>query len=259
MSLKGIKRGSPLKRAELFYGELREQLDHAIIAPGARLPSEPQLAHRYGLSRGTVRSALDQLEREGRIIRRQGHGTFVLESPAPDPEAEVFRHLLENLEAISRRTRARILNYRMVYTPSVALAYSSEFGRRALFIERVRTYRGTPFAQARHWIPERLAPLFTRRRLGNRTTAVAFEVAGIEVAGGERWIGAIAAHARLARTLAVPAGTALLQAQRFIRCAQGRMIEFQEVLYRPDLYRVRMAIEWREVEGSGKHWVVRGP
>jgi GntR family transcriptional regulator len=55
---------------------LREELRHEYIV-GGRLPSEPDLATQFGVSRGTVRHALAVLEREGVIIRRQGAGTYV--------------------------------------------------------------------------------------------------------------------------------------------------------------------------------------
>lgn len=55
---------------------LRAELRHEYIV-GGRLPSEPELAAQYGVSRGTVRQALAVLEREGVIIRRQGAGTYV--------------------------------------------------------------------------------------------------------------------------------------------------------------------------------------
>jgi GntR family transcriptional regulator len=55
---------------------LRQELRHEYIV-GGRLPSEPELAVQYGVSRGTVRQALAVLEREGAIIRRQGAGTYV--------------------------------------------------------------------------------------------------------------------------------------------------------------------------------------
>jgi GntR family transcriptional regulator len=70
----------PLERSETMAARvaksLREELRHEYIV-GGRLPSEPDLAAQYGVSRGTVRQALAVLEREGAIIRRQGDGTYV--------------------------------------------------------------------------------------------------------------------------------------------------------------------------------------
>lgn len=56
--------------------ELRRQLKSDYIT-GGKLPSEPEIAAQYGVSRGTIRQALTILEREGVILRRQGAGTFV--------------------------------------------------------------------------------------------------------------------------------------------------------------------------------------
>lgn len=70
----------PLQRPETMAARvansLREELRREYIV-GGRLPSEPELAAQYGVSRGTVRQALAVLEREGIIIRRQGAGTYV--------------------------------------------------------------------------------------------------------------------------------------------------------------------------------------
>jgi GntR family transcriptional regulator len=72
-----IDRTSPLP----FYFQLAELLEHEIASgnwgPGTRLPSEPDLCERYGLSRTTVRQALGRLEQRGLIERFKGQGSFV--------------------------------------------------------------------------------------------------------------------------------------------------------------------------------------
>jgi GntR family transcriptional regulator len=72
-----IDRTSPLP----LYFQLAELLEHEIAnggwGPGARLPSEPDLCERYGLSRTTVRQALSRLEQRGLIERLKGQGSFV--------------------------------------------------------------------------------------------------------------------------------------------------------------------------------------
>lgn len=56
---------------------LRERLDSGVLDPGERLPSEVELCRKYGVSRITVRRAVDELVEEGILERRQGKGTFV--------------------------------------------------------------------------------------------------------------------------------------------------------------------------------------
>lgn len=74
-------------RTRVGQGTLYQQIadglrQHAAaLGPGAKLPSEPQLARDWGVSRFTVAKAVEQLVNEGLITRRQGSGTFVAEAP----------------------------------------------------------------------------------------------------------------------------------------------------------------------------------
>lgn len=65
------------------YVQIAEDLKSRIGAmnAGDRLPSEPQLARQFAVSRFTVARAVEQLSDEGLIVRRQGSGTFVAEAP----------------------------------------------------------------------------------------------------------------------------------------------------------------------------------
>jgi len=50
-----------------------------------------------------------------------------------------------------------------------------------------------------------------------------------------------------------------LHVQRFVRDARRELIEYQEGLYRPEFYRVRMGVEWRALRGADKQWVPSSP
>src|SRR5204862_3792243 len=69
---------APVPLHYLFYLGLRASLDNCEWRPGDLLPPERQLAERYGCSLITVRRALSELTREGRIQRTRGRGTTVL-------------------------------------------------------------------------------------------------------------------------------------------------------------------------------------
>jgi GntR family transcriptional regulator len=64
-----------------LYRQIRDRLVHSLQAgewrPGEAIPSEIDLAARYGVSQGTVRKAIDALSAENLLVRRQGRGTFV--------------------------------------------------------------------------------------------------------------------------------------------------------------------------------------
>ncbi len=82
---------------------LRNWLAPGRHRPGDRLPPEHDLAAMLGVSRGTLRAALERLERSGEIVRRQGSGTFVAAVAQP----AALREGLERLVSYARLARAR--------------------------------------------------------------------------------------------------------------------------------------------------------
>ena len=79
---------------------LRNLLQHGEYVAGDRLPSEPRLAEQLGISRPTLREALQTLEEEGAIARRHGVGTFVAE---PRPVLDAGLEVLESIEHMAKR------------------------------------------------------------------------------------------------------------------------------------------------------------
>lgn len=80
-----VKHDQPLvfsDRVDVLAEALRSQISDGTLGPGARLPSERDIADKYRLSRNTVREALRQLETVGLVYRRPGSGTYVSDEPA---------------------------------------------------------------------------------------------------------------------------------------------------------------------------------
>ena len=73
----------PGARSGPLYLQIADGLKAQIgdLGPGARIPSEPELARLWGVSRFTVAKAVEQLVEEGLVTRRQGSGSFVAEAP----------------------------------------------------------------------------------------------------------------------------------------------------------------------------------
>jgi GntR family transcriptional regulator len=78
---------SPLPLYQQLAEQLRRDIAAGGLAPGARLPSEPELARRHGIGRPTVRQATELLVQRGLIERRRGSGTFVRSAP---PRVDLF-------------------------------------------------------------------------------------------------------------------------------------------------------------------------
>ncbi len=86
---------------------LRERLAPGRARPGDRLPPEKELAEGLGISRGTLRLALERLESNGEIVRRQGSGTFVGRVASPPAFSEGLE-VLESYASLARRQGKRL-------------------------------------------------------------------------------------------------------------------------------------------------------
>ena len=143
----GTGRASLVDGAEMV---LRGWLASGRHRPGDRLPPEQQLAASLGISRGTLRSALDRLEETGEVVRRQGSGTFV--GRLPDDAA--LHEGLERLEPYSSLARSReiVLTGRDVKLEErpvnhrLAELFGVEMSARALTVSRTVLADGVPAA-----------------------------------------------------------------------------------------------------------------
>ena len=102
---------APRNRQSLF-SEVREQLLSALeqrrYGPGDRLPSEPELAAAFGVSRPTIREVLRSLETDGFVRRVHGVGTFATERrPIVSTRFDIDLGITETVEAATGRSVSR--------------------------------------------------------------------------------------------------------------------------------------------------------
>jgi GntR family transcriptional regulator len=205
-----------------LYELLSAALQDGTIAPQSALPSEPELCAQHGLSRTTVRRALDRLEREGRIVRRRGSGTYARQQ-----------------EALAASTTATILRFDLAPAPAALRAIAAGIGPTAYLLERLRFVRGEPLSltsaylpeaigqQIRRPIPSRMSVMTMLDRLGPPMTAVSCSV------------GAIPADAVAARVLEVPLGSPLLRVRAVLTADDQRLRAVLESLCRSDRLQVK--------------------
>jgi DNA-binding GntR family transcriptional regulator len=137
---------------------LRKQILSGDLAPGARLATEEELVQAYGLSRGTVRRAIEQLAAEGLVRTEQGSGTYV---SAAHPSAVPFRFG----EAAGATTRpGAATSYRIVTKEiipasiEIAERLSLPFGEPVIHLLRVRSENGAVAGFSERFLPHSLCP-----------------------------------------------------------------------------------------------------
>lgn len=241
-------------RYHQLYTLLAQALAERAIAPGSPLPTELELMRLYQVSRNTVRRALARLEKEGRIVRRRGSGTFAREAPGSEAGSiGQLTNALWDLRRFGEVTRTRLLEFAWVDTPAGVAAAAPELAPRCLMIERTRIFAGRCVSLATSYVPERIGRLLGRRRLGNKVVLVVLKELGFEAAIGQQTVAAVVADSRVAGLLDVPTGTPLVLIRALVRDAAGGPLEYQQTLYRPDVNPVQLQLHY-DCSGTGIRW-----
>ena len=146
-----IARVIPLARDShiAMYRQLAKQLRAAILRgdykTDGKIPTEPQLIRRFGVSRITARQAVDALVREGLVVRQQGKGTFVA-GPRVHHDLLDLRGIYDSLVAQGLDPQTRLLHIRRATPPARVAARLGRPLRKLLHWRRLYVLRGKPFA-----------------------------------------------------------------------------------------------------------------
>jgi GntR family transcriptional regulator len=224
--------------------ELRDRLLGEIssgkLVPGERLGAEREIAERFGVSRSTVRAALDNLAHGGAIRRARGRtgGIFVA-------ERKVERDLtsLASLPAYLRRSGfqsdARVISTGMIGSDG-ELAASLGLGPDELAHEvvRVRLADGEPISLERATFPASRFPDLLDRSLSGSLYELFTTEYGVEAGEAEERIEVISAGPSEARLLGVPEGASLVAITRTTWDSDGVPFEHSHDLFRGDRVRI---------------------
>jgi GntR family transcriptional regulator len=241
------------------YTLLEMALSDGSIPAGSALPSETELMEHYEVSRNTVRRALGRLETEKRIVRRRGSGSFARSVPIPSVTPESVAEIIEDGDSAGLLTSSKLIRVQNGPTPEFVRRRDPQFGNVSLMVQRCRSYKDLPFLFTTSFVPEIIGKRLTRRQLATQPVLLALDGIGISPATAEQTIAAVNADSVTARHLEVELAAALLCVHRLIRDNEGRSIEHQSHLYRPDRFQLpaRFALErkagrleWRESKSA---------
>jgi DNA-binding GntR family transcriptional regulator len=221
-----------------LYFQVAQQLERAIEAgdlpPGTRLDNEIQLADDYGLSRPTMRRAIQYLVERGLLVRRRGVGTQVVHAKVK--RQVELSSLYDDLAATGQRPTTQVLVNAVVPADgTVAPALGLPAGTSVVFLERLRLAGGEPLARMRNYLPTELVDLPTAA-LEERGLYQLLRSAGIHLRVATQVVGARAATAAEARLLGESRGAPLLTMSRTTYNDSGRVVEFGTHIYRASRY-----------------------
>jgi GntR family transcriptional regulator len=217
--------------------------------PGARLPSEPDLAAELGVSRATLREAMRTFESQGLIRRRQGAGTFVVGQP---PVIEGGLEVLESMLTLARRTNLNVgpgpaVIERIQADDEIAGALDVPLGTRLVRVARTMRADMRPVAYLVDTLPEEIlhAEELTSKFSGSVLDYLLQRGDPLSVSRTD--ITANTATADVAKMLEIQRGDVLLQFTAKLISVSGKVVDFSQSYFVPGYFKFHIV---RKVGGA---------
>jgi GntR family phosphonate transport system transcriptional regulator len=210
----------------LIAEELRREIVSGAQTPGAKLPSEGELAERFGVHRNTVRQAVAALAAEDLVVSRRGSGNFIAERTVLVHRIGARTRLSDSL---GRRGRAsgRLLESAVEPGPPAEITERLVLGGRAgLRLETVHAVDGHPITRATHWFAADRVPGLAERFSATGSITAALRAVGIDdYVRAATTVGARHATAAEAADLELPAGSVMLVTRSLDVLADGTPLQ----------------------------------
>lgn len=216
---------------------LERALHEGVWKAGERIPTEPELEHRFGASRGTIRQAIGELVREGWLLRQAGRGTFVL-GPSFESLERFFRY--ESLAgAPPLAPTNRVLDQAIMPADAdVAACFGVAVGAEVAWVRRLRCNGSEPFLLVDSFFPMDVWGVVRDADFTHHPLYDLFKnVYGQFVVRAEEFLRAGLATGEEAGLLGIAKRDPVIRIERDARSFEDRPIEFRRATGRADRFR----------------------
>jgi GntR family transcriptional regulator len=207
------------------------------LGVGNAIPSERQLSVDLGVSRLTVRAALDDLAREGYLVRRRGSGTYVRE---PKIAQELtMTSFSDDMRRRGMTPGSKTLSLRSLLAGArLGRCLNVSPSEPIVVVKRLRLADGETMAIETLHIPESLVPGLAPKDLDGSFYELLGSRYGIQIAGGVQAIEPTVTNEEESAALGVPLHSPAFLFERTSRDEDDRIVEFVRSIYRGDRYRL---------------------
>jgi len=227
-----------------IYNLLRSRIETGVFAFNSKLPAEETLAVELGVSRITVKRAMNELAASGFVKRFRGRGTIVSYSNRTPPVLGNFSTSMEHLRRLGFETEIELKFMDIIPAGiDVAAELFIEPETEVQYVERVRHLENAPFSHIRNYTPLEVASKIDEAEIAYRPFTELLAEAGHEVVSAEQTIQARSVRGSVAQALMLADGAAVLTIRRVLRDAEKKAVQFTISNYRADRYQYHMVIE----------------
>ncbi len=237
---------------------LREAIRAGQLAPGAVLPSEKDLEAAHRVSRITVRRALEELEREGLVVRGRGRQARVVEPMMSVARTEIEDDLAGLLELV-RGTEARVLLFKWrLAEPALHVRLGVAEDEPLLQVDRLRSNGGKPMLHTMAHVPAWIGSRLERTMLTERTMLESLSHSGVVLASASQEMHAAPCPALVAPLIGLSPGEPTFMIERLVKDSRDRPVQHLVATFRWDCFSYKISSTHAankrvvEIAGSGR-------
>ncbi|MBB4095758.1 GntR family transcriptional regulator [Ochrobactrum pecoris] len=215
---------------------LADDISAGVLPTGSQLPPEERLIERFGVSRTTVRKAVENLVARGLVEIRRGKGTFVAQ-PKVTQELTELTGFVEDMKALGRAATAQLLDKEIVPADAdVARQLALPSGTLVMRIRRVRFADGVAMSFDETYLPREIGEKIVTHDLDVEPIFTLLEDRyDLPLIEAEYRLEAVSAAPAVAAALAVEPGSAVFLIERTSFTEGHRAIDYEKLHYRGDL------------------------
>lgn len=232
-----IDKSSPIPMYYQLESHIKNQINAGSILPGESIPSEREYAENYGISRMTVRQAINSLVNEGLLYRKKGSGTFVSEKKI-EQALQGLTSFTEDMKKRGLNPTSELIHFEII--PSNSFISSelkiSEYAP-VYEIRRIRLADGEPMALETNYLSANLIKGLTEEVVNASIYAYIEEKLNMRIAHADQMIESVKASAEDEKLLNIDKGHPMLYIQRNTYLQDGTPLELVKSVYRGDRYK----------------------
>lgn len=240
--LHGLQRESATSLYEQIADRLRQHVSSGEA--GGQLPTEEALMRMFGVSRSTVRKAVQRLVDEAVLVRRQGKGTFVSQ-PMPKIVHSIDRlaPFMETFRQVGEDIRTELIEFTWIENPDLPIELDG-WERPVLGYQRLYISRGVPHAITRIRVPAKIGRRITREEVDSAPIYdILRKKLRVKLARAEFLVSCRQPSPQISEALEISQSSFLLVLDRITRDSAGEAIETTTHFLRPDVYQLSVALE----------------
>jgi GntR family transcriptional regulator len=229
---------NPIPLYARVESELEANIGDRTFPPGGQLPTEDELIERFGVSRTTVRKAIQNLATRRLIEIRRGKGTFVAE-PKITHELTELSGFVEDMQAAGHHPTARLIDTRIVAADeTVARQLALPTGALVVRIQRVRLADQVPVSFDETYLPRAIGEqIITNDLEAEPIFSLLEEKYHVTLRDAEYRLEAVSATAAVADALGIEPGSPIFRIERTSYADGNLPVDYETLSYRGDLIR----------------------